>query len=165
MLPQLAIAGINALDTYNKKKAEKEALKQQAIIADINAGLEDQQARGAIDYGRNQIEDYQRGITSFKSSQINALAENGVDVSQGSAIDILASTDIQGQSDIDTLRYNAALQSWGHQVNKNNYQNQANGLRVQAKSIKPIFNALMAGGQSFAQTGGFQALGNLGGAS
>ncbi|MFW1952210.1 hypothetical protein [Acinetobacter beijerinckii] len=165
MLPQLAIAGVNALSTYKKSKAEKDALKQQAQIAEMNAGLADQQARGAIDYGRNQVEDFQRGLSSFKSSQINALADNGIDVSQGSAIDILASTDIQGQSDIDTLRYNAALQSWGHNVDKNNYQNQANGLRVQAKSINPIFNALMAGGQSFAQSGGLQSLGNLGGAS
>ncbi len=164
MLPQLAIAGVNALSAYSKYKAEKSALKQQAETAAMNASLSDQQARNATDYGRNQVEDYQRGLSSFKSSQINALAENGVDVSQGSAIDILASTDIQAQSDIDNLRYNAALQSWGHRVEQTNYINQSRGLRYQADSINPLLNALTTGVSSFAQSGGFQGLGSIGGA-
>lgn len=164
MWPQLAIAGVNALSTYAKSKAQKSALNQQAGIADLNATLEDQQARGSIEYGRNQVEDYQRSLSSFKSSQINALASNGIDVSQGSAIDLLASTEMQGQGDIENLRYNAALQSWGHQVNKTNYQNQANSLRAQAKSINPAFSALMAGASSFAQSGGLQGIGTMGGA-
>ncbi|MCH7392421.1 hypothetical protein [Acinetobacter dispersus] len=160
--PAAAFAGFKALNTYNKSKAEKNAYKQQAQIADLNAQLEDNQARGAIDSGRNQIEDYQRNIGAFKSSQINALADNGIDVSQGSAIDLLASTEIQAQNDIDTLRYNAALQSWGHQVNKTNYANQARGLRVQANSINPIFDALLDGAGSFMQAGGLQGLGKGG---
>ncbi|ENW78228.1 hypothetical protein F909_03914 [Acinetobacter sp. ANC 3929] len=157
--PAAAFAGFKALNTYNKSKAAKKAYKQQAQIADINATQEDIQARNAIEYGQNQVEDYQREVSSFKSSQINALADNGIDVSQGSAIDLLASTEMQAQSDIDTLRYNAALQSWGHQVNKTNYVNQARGLRVQANSINPIFDALLDGAGSFMQAGGLQGLG------
>lgn len=160
--PAAAFAGFKALNTYNKSKAEKKAYQQQAKIADLNAQLEDNQARNSIDYGRNQVEDYQRNVGAFKSSQINALADNGIDVSQGSAIDLLASTEMQAQSDIDTLRYNAALQSWGHQVNKTNYVNQARGLRVQANSINPIFNALLNGGQAFMQAGGLQGMGGAG---
>ncbi|QHI17191.1 hypothetical protein [Acinetobacter haemolyticus] len=162
MLPALAIAGVNALSEYQKSKAAKAAYKQQAKIADINADLSDKQARTAIDSGRNQVEDYQRNVSAFKSSQINALADNGIDVSQGSAIDLLASTEMQAQSDIDTLRYNAALQSWGHRVEQTNFVNQARGLRTQANSINPVFNAVMAGGQSFMQAGGLKGLGSIG---
>lgn len=164
LLPALGIAGVTALVDYSKSKAEKAALKQQAGIADINAGYADKRARNAIDLGRNQIEDYQRNVSAFKSSQINALADNGIDVSQGSAIDLLASTEMQAQSDVDTLRYNAALQSWGHRVEQTNYMNQASSLRAQAKSIKPLFNALLSGGKTFMFAGGLQGMG-AGGAS
>lgn len=130
--------------TYSKLKAQKQALKAQAQQARQNATLADIQSRNAIEDSRNQIGDYQRGVQQFKSSQINALAENGFDVTQGSAIDLLASTEVLAQADIDNMRYNAALQAWGYQVEKTNYINEANALDAQAKAVRPSFNTFMS---------------------
>ncbi|MFX5358934.1 hypothetical protein ABTD15_19730, partial [Acinetobacter baumannii] len=74
---------------------------------------------------------------------INALAENGIDVTQGSAIDLLASTEMLAQGDIDSIKYNAALQSWGHKVQATNYRNQAENYRVAAKSIRPVLSTIL----------------------
>ncbi|EPK4548778.1 hypothetical protein JIC51_003612, partial [Acinetobacter baumannii] len=99
----IATAAVKGATTSLKLKALKQSLEQQADIAGENATLADIQARDAIDDGRNSVTDYQRNLSGFKSSQINALAENGIDVTQGSAIDILASTEMMAQNDIDTL--------------------------------------------------------------
>ncbi|MCE6411880.1 hypothetical protein KR667_19025, partial [Acinetobacter baumannii] len=117
-----------------------------------NATLADLQARDAIDDGRNSVTDYQRNLSGFKSSQINALAENGIDVTQGSAIDILASTEMMAQNDIDTLKYNAAMKSWGHRVQETNFINQKNSLLAQAKTVRPRLNAELAAIDQFASS-------------
>ncbi|EPK1488416.1 hypothetical protein JHZ33_003591, partial [Acinetobacter baumannii] len=96
----IATAAVKGATTCLKLKALKQSLEQQADIAGENATLADIQARDAIDDGRNSVTDYQRNLSGFKSSQINALAENGIDVTQGSAIDILASTEMMAQNDI-----------------------------------------------------------------
>lgn len=157
----IAVAAVQGIMTYSKLKAQKDALNNQADIAEYNATLADMQARSSIDSGRNAVTDYQRNVGAFKSSQINGLAENGIDVSQGSAIDILASTEMMAQADIDNIKYNAALESWGHQVEATNTRNQANALRAQAKSVRPLFNSFMKAGEQFASMyGGGMPSGN-----
>lgn len=148
----IATAAVKGGTTYLKLKALKQSLEQQADIAGENATLAGIQARDAIDDGRNSVTDYQRNLSGFKSSQINALAENGIDVSQGSAIDILASTEMMAQNDIDTLKYNAAMKSWGHRVQETNYINQKNSLTAQAKSVRPRLNAELAAMDQFASS-------------
>ncbi|SSP31278.1 Uncharacterised protein [Acinetobacter pittii] len=139
-----AVKGIEALSTYSKLKAQKQAYQQQEKLSLYNATLSDNQARQAIEDGVNTVTDYQRNVSAFKSSQINALAENGIDVTQGSAIDLLASTEMLAQSDIDSIKYNAALQSWGHKVQETNYRNQAENYSVAAKSIRPLTSTLLS---------------------
>ncbi|MCF1332639.1 hypothetical protein LH678_09915 [Acinetobacter baumannii] len=148
----IATAAVKGATTYLKLKALKQSLEQQADIAGENATLADIQARDAIDDGRNSVTDYQRNLSGFKSSQINALAENGIDVAQGSAIDILASTEMMAQNDIDTLKYNAAMKSWGHRVQETNFINQKNSLLAQAKSVRPRLNAELAAIDQFASS-------------
>ncbi|MBC6802880.1 hypothetical protein [Acinetobacter baumannii] len=158
-----AVKGVEALANYGKLKAQKKALKQQENLALYNATLSDNQARQAIEDGTNAVTDYQRNVSAFKSSQINALAENGIDVSQGSAIDLLASTEMLAQGDIDSIKYNAALQSWGHKVQETNYRNQAENYRVAAKSIRPLTSTLLSlGGEAASALGSGMGKGGLG---
>lgn len=154
----LAVGGLDAMSTYQKLSAQKQALKEQAKLARQNATLADNEARDALDIGREDVTEYQRNLSGFKSSQINALAENGIDVSQGSAIDVLASSDMIGQNDIDNIKYNAALASWGHKVEQTNYLNQANSLDAQAKAVRPQFNSTMAFARGFFSAGGGNSL-------
>jgi hypothetical protein len=145
----IAQAAVKGATTYLKLKAQKQTLEQQRDMAQANATMADQQARGAIESGRNTVEDYQRNIGGFKSSQINAMAENGLDVTQGSAIDILASTDMMAQGDLENIKYNAAMKSWGFRVEETNFINQRNALDAQAKSVRPRLNAELAAMDQF----------------
>ncbi|HEM6661588.1 TPA: hypothetical protein ACKEYL_001614 [Acinetobacter baumannii] len=159
-----AVKGVEALSSYAKMKAQKQAFKQQEKLALYNATLSDNQARQAIEDGTNAVTDYQRNVSAFKSSQINALAENGIDVTQGSAIDLLASTEMLAQGDIDSIKYNAALQSWGHKVQATNYRNQAEKYRVAAKSIRPVLSTILnLSGEAAAAFGSSMGKGGLGG--
>ncbi|EXT38029.1 hypothetical protein J807_2201 [Acinetobacter sp. 25977_4] len=159
-----AVKGVEALSSYAKMKAQKQAFKQQEKLALYNATLSDNQARQAIEDGTNAVTDYQRNVSAFKSSQINALAENGIDVTQGSAIDLLASTEMLAQGDIDSIKYNAALQSWGHKVKATNYRNQAENYRVAAKSIRPVLSTILnLSGEAAAAFGSSMGKGGLGG--
>lgn len=158
------VKGVEALSSYAKMKAQKQAFKQQEKPALYNATLSDNQARQAIEDGTNAVTDYQRNVSAFKSSQINALAENGIDVTQGSAIDLLASTEMLAQGDIDSIKYNAALQSWGHKVQATNYRNQAENYRVAAKSIRPVLSTILnLSGEAAAAFGSSMGKGGLGG--
>ncbi|MFU8927753.1 hypothetical protein [Acinetobacter puyangensis] len=161
MWAALAVAGVNALSGFGSSSAQKKALKQQAKNAQYNATQADIRARNSIEQGRSQAEDYQRNLSAFSSSQINTLAENGIDVSEGSAIDILASTDMAGQADLDNIKYNAALESWGHQVEKTNYLNQVNSINAQMKAINPLRDAAFSLGSSFISNGGGDLLKGL----
>ncbi|HFF4143475.1 TPA: hypothetical protein ACGDYM_000347 [Acinetobacter baumannii] len=159
-----AVKGVEALSSYAKMKAQKQAYQQQEKLALYNATLSDNQARQAIEDGTNAVTDYQRNVSAFKSSQINALAENGIDVTQGSAIDLLASTEMLAQGDIDSIKYNAALQSWGHKVQATNYRNQAENYRVAAKSIRPVLSTILnLSGEAAAAFGSSMGKGGLGG--
>lgn len=159
-----AVKGVEALSSYAKMKAQKQAFKQQEKLALYNATLSDNQARQAIEDGTNAVTDYQRNVSAFKSSQINALAENGIDVTQGSAIDLLASTEMLAQGDIDSIKYNAALQSWGHKVQATNYRNQAENYRVAAKSIRPVLSTILnLSGEAAAAFRSSMGKGGLGG--
>ncbi|EMO2547316.1 hypothetical protein ACWY3I_003853, partial [Acinetobacter baumannii] len=143
---------------------QKQSFKDQEKLALYNATLSDNQARQAIEDGTNAVTDYQRNVSAFKSSQINALAENGIDVTQGSAIDLLASTEMLAQGDIDSIKYNAALQSWGHKVQATNYRNQAENYRVAAKSIRPVLSTILnLSGEAASAFGSSMGKGGLGG--
>lgn len=159
-----AVKGVEALSSYAKMKAQKQAFKDQEKLALYNATLSDNQARQAIEDGTNAVTDYQRNVSAFKSSQINALAENGIDVTQGSAIDLLASTEMLAQGDIDSIKYNTALQSWGHKVQATNYRNQAENYRVAAKSIRPVLSTILnLSGEAASAFGSSMGKGGLGG--
>ena len=143
-IPMAIVGGAKAISSFTQSSAEKNALQAQEKALRHNATLADIQARDSIEKGRSEVENYQRQTSAFKSSQNNIMAENGIDVTEGSAIDILASTDMVSQADVNNLKYNAAMESWGHQVQKNNLNNQANGVGAQASAISPVRNMLLS---------------------
>jgi len=61
----------------------------------------------------------------LKGTQTASLAAHGVALDQGSALDVLTSTDVMGAADAATIHDNAAKESWGDQVQAANYRSQA----------------------------------------
>lgn len=128
MLPlvPLAIAGsiLNSYGAYASAKNEKSAFN-------YNAQVYGQQAADALQRGREAEYRYRENVSRVTGSQRAALAANGVDLGQGSALDILAETDALGSRDAALIRLNAEREAYGYQTR----QAQA---RFAARSINPL---------------------------
>lgn len=93
--------------------------------ANINAGLADQQAADALARGQTAEFSSRLRTAQLKGTQTATLAAHGVALDQGSALDVLTSTDVMGEQDALTIRDNASKEAWGDKVQAANYRSQA----------------------------------------
>jgi hypothetical protein len=93
--------------------------------ADMNAQLADQQASDAIARGNDAVFKSNLRTAQLKGTQTATLAAHGVALDQGSALDVLTSTDVMGAADAATLKDNASKEAWGYQAKAANYRAEA----------------------------------------
>lgn len=93
--------------------------------ANMNAGLADQQAADALSRGQTAQFSSELRTAQLKGTQTATLAAHGVALDQGSALDVLTSTDVMGAADAATIHDNAAKESWGYKAQAANYRSQA----------------------------------------
>ena len=117
--------------SYYAASAQRAQLKAQADIADI-------QARGAMAAGEREEQRLRLATAGLKSKQRAAMGANGVDMTSGSAQQVLNTTDVMGEADANTIRSNAIGSAWG-------YRTQAAMSRAQADGINPGLTALSTG--------------------
>jgi hypothetical protein len=98
----------------------------QAQVARNNQTIAERNATLSLQQGQVQ-EDRQRLKTAqLLGSRRAALAAQGGDVNQGSDLDILGDTARAGESDALTIRNNAMMQAYGHQLEAGAAGGQAN---------------------------------------
>lgn len=174
--PALAIAGVAGIvaasSARNAAKGQQQSLlndavasdrsavtaNNNALVAENNAELASWQARDAIRTGEKQVADQVTArrqaldsvnteAATVKSRQKVGLAANGVDVTDGSAADVLTSTDYIGalnaqnvndaaDRNIDTIRDNAVKNAWGYTTQGVGYKDQAATARADAQLYK-----------------------------
>lgn len=93
--------------------------------ATANAQIADLQAADAITRGNDAVFKSQLRTAQLKGTQTATLAAHGVALDQGSALDILTSTDVMGAQDAATIHDNANKEAWGDKVQAANYRSQA----------------------------------------
>lgn len=154
---------VGGITTYYGKKAEGNALKSQAKAAEAEAAaqareqerqarLEDERAGIAQIGGEQEAEKRSRILAQDIGSMYADFAGNGLTL-DGSAKDSVGAalkTQVgEAQSDISTIRDNAAMTVWTHQANAASYrasaanaliagQNRANLLKAQAKQARHV---------------------------
>lgn len=138
---QGAGAGYSAMGSYFASKAQKAALQGEAAIDEINAGLADLSAKSATLAGQKREQASRLQTASVKGSQRAALAANGVDLGEGSARNILTSTDVVGEIDANTIAAEAVSQAWGYKVQATSLRNDALLKNASAKGISPLASA------------------------
>ncbi len=139
---------LGAAGAYNKSKADKAAYEYDAKVADNNAIISDWQAsdavtRGQVSEGRSKMKTAQ-----LKGSQTASLAARGLDVSEGSALNILQDTQYMGELDAAVIKDNAARESYGFRTEATNSRMKAAVLRARADAESPnraAFNSLLGG--------------------
>lgn len=125
-----AIGGI--VSSFIGAKAQSYVQKVQADINKNNAKIAQIGVEQAYRQGEAQIAKITRGAKNLKGKQKTAMAANGVAVGVGSMAEILASTDIQKEEDVQTARLNTIAQAYGYKTQAATYGAQSSALSSMA---------------------------------
>jgi hypothetical protein len=112
-------------------KSAQLAAEAQAQLAETNASIADLQAEAALSKGNAAVARLTQQAGQMKSAQRAGMAARGIDLGQGNAAEILASTDMMKDVDKATLIYNALNESFGYRTNAINARAQAGMARAQ----------------------------------
>ncbi len=123
LLSSVAGTGLSAYGQYQQAEAAKSAAEYNQKVAEV-------QSRDAITRGDQEGEMAGRKIGALRGRQRAALAASGVDLSSGSAADILAQTDYYGLEDQRTIADNARREAAM-------YTSRAGAYGAEAGSITP----------------------------
>jgi len=115
-------------------QAQKAAGNAQEAQAKENAKAADVQARNAVLTGQIDEDRRRQQTRRMLATQRATFAANNVDMSSGSAADILGDTAAIGEQDALLLRANAAREAWGFKVDANNYGNQGRMAKAAGKN-------------------------------
>ena len=140
---------------YDKAASEKQAYLYRAAVSSNNAQYatwqaEDAIARGQTDRARAQIKGMQ-----LKGTQVSRMAAAGLDLGEGSALNILTDTDLMTALDANTIRDNAQREAWGYRAQASNSNSEAGVLRSRADRISPTgsaFSTLLTGAGAVASS-------------
>lgn len=131
-----------AYGAYNASSAQRSSLDYQASVAANNTQLATDKASVAIDNGQVAVQNQDLKTAQTFGMQRADLAANGVDLGQGSANDILASTKLMGERDADQLQTNALRDAWGYKTQATDDTSNAAALKAMAGSVSPSSAAL-----------------------
>jgi hypothetical protein len=138
---QIGGAVTSGIGSYMGAKNQKATLGAQAAVADTNARISELGAQGELRRGQGQVASLTLKAGQLKSAQRARLAANGVDLGQGSAAEVQASTDLMKEIDVNTLTANAVQSAWGYRTQGTNFTNEGITRRAAAKGISPLGSA------------------------
>ena len=118
-------------------KANKSAFEFQADMSKINARMAERSAQSMLFQGQQQIASLTLRSGKVKSAQRVAMAANGIDLGEGNAVEVQATTDLMTEIDKNTIEANALRSAWGYRTQGVNASNQALMSGVSADSISP----------------------------
>jgi hypothetical protein len=144
MYMQAAGMGANAAGAEQNAKAQKTSLLYDSQVASNNARIADWQAEDALYQGGVQQQAIQLQATALKSSQRASMAANGIDTTEGSANDVLTSTDYLSTVDVNTARDNALKAAWGYRTQAAGFRDAAVNARASSNAISPGKAALLS---------------------
>lgn len=131
----------NTVGSYWSAKNTKITLEGQAALADINARISELGAEQELINGQRQVAQVTMQAGRLKSSQRTNMAANGIDLGEGNAAEIQATTDLMKENDKNTAEANAVRSAWGYRTQGMNYQNEAIVKRGSAGGIDPGMTA------------------------
>lgn len=131
----------SAYGAFASARTQRRNLAFQAEMARINAGLSEKAAEGELLKGQQQEQSARLRTAGLKSTQRAAMAANGIDLSSGTAQNILNTTDYMGDVDANTIAANAIKSAWGYRTQGTNYSNEAAMAAANSSGISPTASA------------------------
>lgn len=144
---------MGAVSASNAASAKRDADEYNAAIQRNNAIAADYQAEDAYKRGEIAVENNLRKAAALKGKQTATMAANGLDLSEGTPLNILTDTDLFAAEDSNTIRYNAGREAWAYKNQSSNYTSQANLAQMSADNQDPMMagvSSLVTGASSVA---------------
>lgn len=132
----------NTVGSYWSAKSTKIQLEGQAALADTNARIAELGAQQEMIKGEREVANLTLQAGQVKGAQRAAMAANGIDLGEGNAAEVQASTDIMKEIDKNTAHANAVRSAWGYRTQGMNYQTEATVKRGTAGGISPGMSAV-----------------------
>lgn len=104
--------------------------------AEVNARISELGAQSALMQGEQQAATLSLKAGQLKSSQRAAMAANGIDIGEGNAAELQASTDLMKEIDMNQIQANAVRNAWGYRTQ---------GAAAQAEGITQSANVEIRG--------------------
>lgn len=135
---QITGSVMGALGAASNSSAAKAAYNSQAQVADNNATISEWQAQDALARGGRDVMAARRRTRQLRGRQRAGLAASGVDLTTGSAEQILNDTEYFGEVDVNTLQDNAAREAWALRNQASGYKSQAGLMKARADAESPF---------------------------
>jgi hypothetical protein len=116
-------------------KGNSYTLNAQAEVSDLNARLLDLSAEDALLAGQHEEQRARLATARIKSAQKVAIAANGIDMAEGTPIELLTGTDLMGEIDAQTIKANAARSAFGYRTQAVNARGDATLRKAQAGAL------------------------------
>lgn len=131
-------AGMSFVGSIIGAQMQKDQLRSQARIAEINAEVADSNARQITRAGTIEESRVKLAGAQAKGEQRAQLAGSGIDIAgSNTALARLTGTDVITEVDANTVRANALRAAWGQRFEAGDMRRQANTFRSEASSISP----------------------------
>ena len=127
---------MGAAGQIQQGNAAAAARRYNQQVAEMNAKIADNQARDALERGKIEEQKKRREVAQISGRQQAAMAANGVDISFGSPLDVLADTAIQGELDALTIRSNTYREEYDYRVKGANQRAQGSLARMEGDAAK-----------------------------
>lgn len=131
---------MQAYGAYSTSVANKSAYNYQAGVSRNNAMIAEWNAQDAARRGEQDLIEQQRRAAALMGNQRATFAGRGIDLSEGSALNILSDTDYLSKQDELTIKDNTAKKVWQAKVQAYNEGTNAELLQMRSDSENPLFS-------------------------
>lgn len=153
--PFIALATTSAISSASGSFAQSSAMKAEASyqrnLFDINKSFAEMNATDAIRRGDKAANAIRKQGKQIRGAQRAAFAAQGIDVGEGSAIEIQDDTEKQAKLDAVTIKNNAYLEAWGYKAQALEYS--ARGAFATISGRNQSNNTLVTGGLTAVRSG------------
>lgn len=133
----VASAATSAYGAYNQAKGQQQALNYQAQVAEVNAKRAEFAAQDAEERGQKEKQIARQRASAMMGAQRASLAARGMDLTGGSAMDLLEDTEYLGAVEQETIENNTRKEAWRIRNQRDDYRSSAAANASAARNISP----------------------------
>lgn len=143
-----AAVGMLGFGTAMEVVGQQAAGDYQSDAAMMNAGINRMRAQDAIVRGEEAAADFQDEIDLMIGAQRASLAAQGIEIDEGTALDVQTNTRVMGELDTLKILNNSRREAWGYSVGEANNIAEA-GFAEYGANLRTATTLASAGFQGF----------------